>query len=95
MAWRARDKQQMPQGEYRKPDWSRLYNDHHWKRASKAYREVNALCVECGKHGVTKAATCVDHIVPHRGNAELFWDRDNWQALCDECHARKSAGERG
>lgn len=32
-----------------------------------------------------------DHVVPHRGNAELFWDElGNWQTLCAACHTRKS-----
>jgi len=32
------------------------------------------------------AATVVDHITPHRGNTQLFWDSSNWQSLCEECH---------
>ena len=24
----------------------------------------------------------VDHIVPHKGDTALFWDRANWQAAC-------------
>ena len=30
----------------------------------------------------------LDHIIPHRGDRKLFWDRDNWQALCKSCHAK-------
>jgi len=36
-------------------------------------------------------ATLVDHIIPHRGSKALFWAKSNWQALCFDCHARKSA----
>jgi 5-methylcytosine-specific restriction endonuclease McrA len=28
----------------------------------------------------------VDHIIPHRGDDRLFWDRSNWQALCAHHH---------
>lgn len=36
-------------------------------------------------------ATQVDHARPHKGNLDLFWDREgNWQALCASCGARKS-----
>jgi 5-methylcytosine-specific restriction protein A len=35
----------------------------------------------------------VDHIIPHRGNRELFWDTENWQALCTPCHNRKTKQE--
>lgn len=40
------------------------------------------------------AATVVDHIIPHRGNEELFWDEDNWQGLCKRCHDRKTWREK-
>ena len=39
------------------------------------------------------AATVVDHIVPHKGDEKLFWDRNNWQALCKQCHDRKTLKE--
>ncbi|HSH84369.1 MAG TPA: HNH endonuclease signature motif containing protein [Guyparkeria sp.] len=42
----------------------------------------------CQQIGRVTAATVVDHIVPHQGNKELFWDRSNWQPLCAPCHDR-------
>lgn len=42
----------------------------------------------CSAMGRVTSATVVDHIVPHRGNNELFWDKSNWQALCKPCHDR-------
>ncbi|WP_232215691.1 HNH endonuclease signature motif containing protein [Paracoccus sp. J55] len=33
-------------------------------------------------------ATLVDHIKPHRGDKALFWNWNNWQALCTPCHNR-------
>jgi len=29
-----------------------------------------------------------DHIEPHRGNEQLFWDENNLQTLRKECHDR-------
>ena len=29
----------------------------------------------------------------HKGDMSLFWDEGNWQALCHECHARKTYAE--
>ncbi len=55
----------------------------------------NPLCVECERQGLTTPATEVDHIVPHRGDKVLFWDHDNWQALCKPCHDVKTATEDG
>ncbi|AFR18473.1 HNH endonuclease [Burkholderia pseudomallei] len=40
-------------------------------------------------------ASVVDHIVPHRGDAHLFWDQSNWQAMSKSCHDRKTARENG
>lgn len=40
-------------------------------------------------------ATLVDHVIPHRGDQTLFWDRErNWQALCRECHDAKTRAGR-
>ena len=66
-----------------------------WRKARVAYLKAHPTCVECSKDERFTAATMVDHIVPHRGDARLFWDRSNWQALCAECHCRKMAREDG
>jgi 5-methylcytosine-specific restriction protein A len=70
----------------------RLY-DYRWSKTSQQFLADNPLCVACLAEGKTAAATCVDHIEPHRGSVELFWRPDNWAALCRPCHARKSAIE--
>ena len=38
-------------------------------------------------------ATVVDHIKPHRGDKKLFWDRGNWQPLCEHHHNVKTMTE--
>ena len=53
-----------------------------WDRAAKAFRLSNPVCVGCAAVGRTTASQLVDHIEPHRGNEQLFWDMSNWQALC-------------
>ncbi len=42
-------------------------------------------------------ATVVDHIIPHYGDRQLFWDNiNNWQSLCVTCHNKyKQSEERG
>lgn len=37
----------------------------------------------------------MDHIIPHRGDQKLFWDKTNWQAMSGPCHSRKTASEDG
>jgi 5-methylcytosine-specific restriction protein A len=66
-----------------------------WRAARSAFLRNNPLCVECQKKGILKAATVVDHIVPHKGDQGLFWDQSNWQALCAHCHSRKTAEKDG
>ena len=45
------------------------------------------------KRGKYTQTAVVDHIVPHRGDSNLFWDRNNWQPLCKPCHDRKTGRE--
>ena len=57
-----------------------------WQRRRKVFLMRNPLCCYCKDIGKTEASTTVDHKVPHRGDAELFWNEDNWQALCTTHH---------
>ena len=68
---------------------------HRWRKASKAYLARNPLCVKCQEFGNVTPATVTDHIVPHKGDADLFWNPGNWQALCKRCHNIKTATEDG
>lgn len=58
---------------------------YKWKRQREAFLRINPIC-KCGK-----VATVVDHIIPHKGNVNLFWDQENWQPMCTVCHNRKTA----
>jgi 5-methylcytosine-specific restriction protein A len=71
---------------------ARGYNSR-WRRESKKFLALHPLCEECLRHGIATPATVVDHIVPHRGDPKLFWDRSNWQALCKRCHDKKTGRE--
>ena len=66
-----------------------------WQRYRDTFLAANPLCVRHLAQGQTEPATVVDHITPHKGNEELFWDPDNHQALCKLCHDRKTATEDG
>jgi 5-methylcytosine-specific restriction endonuclease McrA len=57
-----------------------------WDRASRAYRRAHPLCVRCQAQGKVSASRVVDHVVPHKGDLSLFWNKQNWQALCEHCH---------
>jgi len=64
--------------------------DARWREARRLFLQRNPLCQQCLKRGKLTPAIVVDHIVPHRGDQHLFWDQDNWQALCKHCHDQKT-----
>lgn len=66
---------------------ARGYNSA-WNKARVTFLKTHPICACCGK-----PATEVDHIVPHKGDQKLFWNTQNWQPLCHECHSRKTYGE--
>ena len=73
---------------------------HRWRRYRAAFLHAHPLCAECQRQGRTTAARVVDHVRPHRGDQQLFWDPANHEALCDytspwNCHGRKTAAQDG
>ena len=66
-----------------------------WAKARKRYLAANPICVECDKEGRLTPATEVDHIEPHKGDYDKFWDESNWQSLCKSHHSSKTAREDG
>ena len=61
-----------------------------WQRARLEFLAAHPLCEDCMAEGRYVRATDVDHVVAHRGDRRLFWDRSNWRALCHSCHSRKT-----
>lgn len=77
--------------------------DSRWR----AYREwfIRQVNCECGRNhafcegvcrtkGLAVRAFAVDHIIPHRGNQDLFWNHGNHQSLCEREHNAKARSER-
>jgi 5-methylcytosine-specific restriction protein A len=64
-----------------------------WQRARAYFLAEHVACGDPYKRhvGVLVPATDVDHIQAVHGLEDpLFWNRDNWQALCHTCHAYKT-----
>lgn len=66
---------------------------YRWQQARADYLKTHPLCVRCEALDLIEPATTVDHIKAHQGDDLLFWDRDNWQALCTTCHSRDKQRE--
>lgn len=75
---------------YHKPEYHKKYDTKRWDRWRKRFLDEHELCEHCKQKGILRSATVVDHIEPHRGDPDLFWDWDNLQALCEKCHNRKT-----
>lgn len=73
---------------------SRGYNGA-WRRFREAYLGRHPLCVACHANSRITLARDVDHIVPLRVAPERKYDESNLQALCQPCHAAKTATEDG
>lgn len=71
----------------------RGYNSR-WQKARETFLRRRPLCKMCEDEGRITAATIVDHIIPHRGDQDLFWDTDNnWQPLCKLHHDKVKQAE--
>lgn len=76
--------------------WRAWYKTAEW-RALRWSVLVDELftCRRCGFVGES-AMMVADHDKPHRGDRALFFDRQNLQCLCADCHNRdKQREERG
>lgn len=71
--------------EERRPSATERGYNHDWRKARAQFLEVHPTCCKCGA-----PATVVDHVVAHKGDRALFWERTNWQPLCRPCHQTKT-----
>lgn len=89
----AHTKQQSKEQDKRRGTAQERGYTYRWQQYSKAFlsRPENALCKECEKRGRIVASECTDHIVPHNGSEELFWNPENHQGLCIKCNSAKGS----
>lgn len=84
------DRERKARFDLKRPSSSARGYTSAWDKARAAFLSIHRRCRFCGE-----PSTVVDHIIPHRGDKERFWDRANWQALCGTCHnSAKQKAER-
>jgi 5-methylcytosine-specific restriction protein A len=74
----------------------RFQRGRAYRRARQAFLNsdpLQRLCAECLRQGRTTEATELDHIQRAADRPDLFDDPRNWQMLCRDCHAAKTAAE--
>ncbi|SMQ65922.1 HNH endonuclease [Devosia lucknowensis] len=69
-----------------KRPWQHLYGRKRWLSLRDRHLDERPLCEYCLRREVVEPATIVDHIKPHKGDEELFYDAGNLQSLCKRCH---------
>lgn len=69
--------------------WHSMYESERWRTLRKEFLSKYPKCFVCGAK-----ATIADHIVPHRGNVELFYNESNLQPMCWSCHSKKTQAEK-
>lgn len=65
---------------------SSLYSTRRWLALRAQHLRREPLCRFCVQQGLVTVGTIVDHIRPHRGNVEMFFDDGNLQTLCTPHH---------
>lgn len=67
-----------------------LYNTQRWKvLRKKVIDRDGGICTECGND----SRLTVDHVIPARGQEDLFWDEENLATLCFWCQRKKTQEE--
>lgn len=64
-----------------RPSASARGYDSKWREARAGFLAKHPHCVRCGA-----PATIVNHKIPHKGDKAIFWQRANWEAVCEPCH---------
>lgn len=66
------------------------YNNTDWRKLRKiVLKRDNYQCQQCGANAEESGFPLeIHHIIPPKGNKELFFDMNNCVTLCKRCHAR-------
>lgn len=70
----------------------RMYHTARWGRLRTQQLRSEPLCAYCLAKGEVVLATVVDHVIPHRGDPELFY-RGRLQSLCATHHSGSKQSE--
>jgi 5-methylcytosine-specific restriction protein A len=70
------------------------YWTQRWRRKAKAQLRAYPLCARCQEQGHITAATVADHVEPHRGDEQKFWN-GALASLCKAHHSRTKQREEG
>jgi hypothetical protein len=58
---------------YKTSQVRRWRHSARWQNRIKHQLKIEPLCRFCKQQGIVEPATIVDHVVPHRGDQNLYW----------------------
>lgn len=61
---------------------------------SARHKAEHPLCEPCERKGILRPVYITHHKVPHNGDPALFWDYNNFESNCLECHNKFHSKER-
>jgi 5-methylcytosine-specific restriction endonuclease McrA len=69
-----------------------LYHSYKWFKLRKEVLQEQAYCSRCG---LSKEETTLHahHMIPPRGNEDLFFNKNNVTVLCEGCHNKTTQRE--
>jgi 5-methylcytosine-specific restriction protein A len=69
-----------------------LYNTTQWRRLRNKKIKEQPYCSKCGASKLETRLE-VHHLIPPKGNEELFFNEDNLLVVCTNCHKVITANE--
>lgn len=79
---RQRDRDQQSRDWYNSRRWRKL-REEIWARDAYTCQKTGVLCI--GKYPAANSPVA-DHIIPHRGDEAMFWDKSNLQTVSKAYH---------
>ncbi len=73
----------------------RIRSSSRWQKVRLIQLREHPLCHDCQQAGRTKQAEQVRHIQQVESRPDLAFDGSNLMSLCEACHGKRTARERG
>ena len=65
-----------------------IYNTHRWRKLRIEKLNLNPLCEECEREGITMGADIVHHRVHISDGGDPFPEVEGLESLCLPCHSK-------
>lgn len=89
---RAQARQESDQRRREVSPWRHWYGRKVWRMIRQQQLAMEPLCTMCADDDIETMATVCDHVVPHRGDWDVFI-QGPFQSLCKHCHDSKKQRE--